>query len=97
MNRHLSQRLAEKLGEFSASSAHAASTMRDILLSGTAGFLFSCAGGFMVHKALWRAADVHAQELDAIAGNSDASASSMTSRRQVGCKFSILCDSLSGR
>lgn len=41
--------------------------MRDILLSGTAGFLSSCAAAFAVHRALWKGADEHARHLDSIA------------------------------
>lgn len=53
--------------------------MRDVLLSGTAGFLFSCTGGFIVHRALWKAADTHAQQLDAMVGNTNANGSSSSS------------------
>lgn len=53
--------------------------MRDVLLSGTAGFLFSCTGAFIVHRALWKAADTHAQELDAMVGNINANGSSSSS------------------
>lgn len=58
--------------------------MRDVLLSGTAGFLFSCAGGFIVHRTLWKSADAHARQLDALVGN-DANGATSTSplRRQV--------------
>lgn len=42
--------------------------MRDVLLSGTAGFLASCAAAFAVHRSLWKAAHDHAQRLDDLAG-----------------------------
>lgn len=58
--------------------------MRDILLSGTAGFLLSCAGAFTVHRSLWKAADEHAKQLDTMVGNDSASStSSAAARRQV--------------
>ncbi|PXF48443.1 hypothetical protein BWQ96_01903 [Gracilariopsis chorda] len=43
--------------------------MRDVILSGTAGFLFACVGGFSVHRSVWKSADEQAKRLDAIVGN----------------------------
>lgn len=57
--------------------------MRDILLAGNAGFIFSCVGGFLVHRALWKSADEHAQQLDAMVGNETNQASTSAARRQV--------------
>lgn len=58
--------------------------MRDILLSATAGFLFSCGGAFIVHRALWRSAYEHSRQLDSLAGKEgDVDSSTSTTRGQV--------------
>lgn len=65
--------------------------MRDILLSATAGFLCSCGGAFAVHRALWKAADAHGQELDALVGNTHGSdVSSSIARRRVSVLFLLI-------
>lgn len=38
--------------------------MRDVILSGSAGFLFSCVGGFIVHRSVWKSANEQGKELD---------------------------------
>ncbi|CAN8077231.1 unnamed protein product [Agarophyton chilense] len=55
--------------------------MRDVILSGTAGFLFACAGGFAVHRSVWKSADEQAKKLDAIVGNVDNSAAASRNRQ----------------
>lgn len=57
--------------------------MRDILLSGTAGFFSSCAAAFAVHRALWKAAEDQSQQLDELAGRSQAHSVIAPKRRLV--------------
>lgn len=58
--------------------------MRDVLLSATAGFLFSCGGAFVVHRALWKTANEYAEQLDSLVGNGVENESiSRSSRRPV--------------
>lgn len=38
--------------------------MRDVILSGVSGFLAACGGGFVLHRAIWKSADKHAEEIE---------------------------------
>jgi len=38
--------------------------MRDVVLSGVAGFLASCGGGFVIHRSIWKTADAQAQAIE---------------------------------
>lgn len=38
--------------------------MRDVVLSGVAGFLAVCGGGFVLHREIWKTADKHAQHIE---------------------------------
>lgn len=68
--------------------------MRDVLLSGTAGFLSSCAAAFAVHRALWKAADDQSRQLDQLAGHPHGSSASAPKKKLVSY---ILHDSTSFR
>lgn len=57
--------------------------MRDVILSGTAGFLASCAGAFAVHHELWRQADQHSKHLDQVAGITNAPPTTSAARQPV--------------
>lgn len=57
--------------------------MRDVLLAGTAGFLSSCAAAFAVHRALWKAADEQARQLDELAGHPESVATPAPHRKLV--------------
>lgn len=48
--------------------------MREVVLSALAGFLTSCAGGFMLHRSIWKNAHAHAEAVEAL---------SPTHRKQV--------------
>lgn len=38
--------------------------MRDVILSGVAGFFAACGGGFVLHRAIWKTADMHAEAIE---------------------------------
>lgn len=38
--------------------------MREVVLSALAGFLTSCAGGFVIHRSIWKNAHAHAQAIE---------------------------------
>jgi len=63
--------------------------MRDVLLSGTAGFLASCAGGFAVHRALWKSASEQSRQLDALVGNVENSSTTTSKRKLVSLRVSL--------
>lgn len=65
--------------------------VRDVLMSGTVGFLASCAAGFIVHRELWKNANQQAKELNGLVGGVSQPAS--TSKERL-VRFSLSTFSL---